>query len=112
MTMMIHTKTVLCYGTQVRLGMPDMYGHQGRELHPEITDEGFIGIVIGNFVVSYGDGDIVGERENMLGGTELECDFDTDHEVVYLVRAPDGRELHLLDHEIEVLNTVQELSQE
>lgn len=100
----MNTIEVLRYGTQVRLNGVDLYGFCGRENHPRDEDVGFVGIVVGNSVELddlNGPG-VVERRENVLGGTILPynenglCAF-----ICYKVRASDGRELHLMDHEIE-----------
>lgn len=97
----MNTITVLSYGSRVVVKCVDMYGYWGRDLHPEPGDVGFHGIVVGNLVAVPGS---VFCRENVLGGTELS--FDEENETVdvcYKVRAADGRELELMDHEIEAI---------
>jgi hypothetical protein len=93
----MNTIEVLRYGAQVRLASVDMYGYWGRENHPEADDVGFIGVVVGNIVCGP-----AGVRQNVLGGTELSFDEENEAiDVCYQVRASDGRELDLMDHEIE-----------
>lgn len=102
----MNTVTVLRYGTQVRLDNVDLYGYLGRDLHPEASDAGFLGTVVANSVVTMdADGCILTVKENVLGGTELVDDPDySTADVCYKVRASDGRELELMQHEIEVLS--------
>jgi hypothetical protein len=96
---------VLRYGTQVRLAHLDRYGYLGRDLHPEECDVGFLGVVVGNSVVTLdAEGSILAVKENVLGGTELVDDPDhSTADVCYRVRAGDGRVLELMHHEVETL---------
>lgn len=101
----MNTLEVLRYGTQVRMSSVDEYGFCGRENHPDEADVGFVGIVVGNQVDVFNMEHCVTEtRTNVLGGTEVPRDEDGPYAFVcYKVRASDGRELDLMDHEIEVL---------
>jgi len=101
----MNTIEVLRYGTQVRLSNVDLYGYCGRDNHPGKDDVGFVGVVVGNFVETYDpEGDPINCRANVLGGTEVVDDEDYSLAAIcYKVRASDGRELELMNHEIEVL---------
>ncbi len=101
----MNTLTVLRYGTQVRLESVDMFGFCGRDNHPSEDDVGFVGVVVGNFVDLCDDEHMLYQsRANVLGGVELPHDPDGDFAwICYKVRASDGRELELMEHEIEVL---------
>lgn len=105
----MNTVTVLRYGSQVRLASVDMYGFCGRDLHPDEDDVDFIGVVVGNSVSFCKGLMLLDHKENVLGGTELPYEDDLTSEdpltsdVCYKVRASDGRELELMQHEIEVL---------
>lgn len=96
---------VLPYGAQVVATSIDMYGFLGREKHPSPTDVGFLGIVTANRCETYHCGSLVDIQENVLGGTDLispdPLDEEFDHVVVYTVRSASGRELELLDFELE-----------
>ena len=99
----METVTILRYGTTVQLVNPDMYGYNGREKHPTRTDVGFLGNVVGNFVEFYDeDGCPADCKKNVLGMTEF-VTHEAGVVVCYVVKAPDGRELELMDHEIEVI---------
>jgi hypothetical protein len=102
----MNTLEVLRYGTQVRMSSVDEYGFNGRENHPEATDVGFVGIVVGNQVDYFNpDDSLTDTRTNVLGGTEVPREDNGPYAFVcYKVRASDGRELDLMDHEIEVLS--------
>ncbi len=97
--------TVLPYGSKVQLITVDMHGYWGRDNHPEPTDIGFLGVVVGNFVSTFDAyGKLLVSRANVLGGTELVNDEDYSlADVCYKVRAADGRELELMNHEIEAI---------
>ncbi len=104
----MNTFTILAYGSKVQLTNVDMYGFCGRDNHPQAADVGFLGVVVANFVDFYSpDGDPLETKRNVLGGTEL-ADFLEAEEVAtamavvcYKVRGADGRELELMNHEIE-----------
>lgn len=102
----MNTLEVLRYGTQVRMSSVDPYGFCGREKHPDEGDVGFVGLVVGNHVEVFDNcHDSHEVRTNVLGGTEVPRDEDGLYGFVcYKVRASDGRELDLMDHEIEVLS--------
>ena len=103
--------TILPYGSKVTVTGVDMFGYHGRDLHPEESDVGFLGVVVANYVAVFNcTGCLIDSRENVLGGTEF-VDFHGDEiphgsqpvEVCYKVRAADGRELELMNHEIEAI---------
>ena len=97
----MNTVTILPYGSKVVVTSVDMNGYWGRDLHPEATDVGFLGVVVANLVALPGD---VECRSNVLGGTEFSFDEETESvDVCYKVRAADGRELELMNHEIEAI---------
>src|SRR5574338_277250 len=100
----MNTLEVLRYGTPVRMSSVDPYGFCGRENHPDEADVGFVGIVVGNQVDTFSVDDSLTEtRANVLGGTEVPREENGPYAFVcYKVRAADGRELDLMDHEIEV----------
>ena len=105
----METIKVLGFGAKVVCTSVDMFGYHGRDLHPEETDVGFLGIVIGNHVSQFDDeGGLVGCRENVLGGLEyvymLGDEIPKGSEPVdicYTVMDPSGRKLELMHHEIE-----------
>jgi hypothetical protein len=99
----MNTITVLPYGSKVQLTSVDMYGYCGRDNHPEAHDVGFLGFVVGNMIAYYDhEGCLLTTRENVLGGTEVVDDEDYSlADVCYKVRASDGRELELMNHEID-----------
>lgn len=94
-------RTVLPFGTPVRLSFPDIYGFNGRDLPPSVHDLGFLGRIV-RADVDVVDDDLyaVGRIEHAVGGTPV---LGEESYVCYLVRGPDGRELQLIDHEIEVM---------
>lgn len=102
------TTTILPYGAQVVCTNVDMNGYNGRDLHPDPEDVGFIGIVVGNQVEDYGGGDSFAVKRNVLGGTVYAFDPNDIHGfgpvICYTVRAPSGRLLDLMEHEIEVMS--------
>ena len=99
----METATVLRYGTPVILTRPDMDAFLGREKHPTTDDIGFVGTVVANEVEFYDEHDYT-SKKNVLGGTSFVASGPDDIIVViYTVRAPDGRELELVEHEIEVV---------
>lgn len=101
--MLMNTTTILTYGSRVRLETVDPYGFCGRDQHPAEADVGFLGVVVGNHVMYQDeDGDDVC-RENVLGGVEYAYTDEDWVAVCYKVRAADGRELELMNHEIEVI---------
>ena len=83
---------ILPYGSKVQLTNVDMSGYWGREFHPKLTDVGFLGVIV-DVVVSDEDGEVNFTFK----------DDDESFNVCYKVRAADGRELQLMEHEIEVL---------
>lgn len=89
-------QTILAYGTRVRLVNPDMFGLQGRDLHPEPEDVGFTGVITRNTVES----DCRSRRD-----VEPETLIDDDVTLVYEVMAANGRCLELASYEVEVCNT-------
>jgi len=94
-------RSVLAYGTPVRLTWVDMMGFCGRELHPKESDVGFLGIVKGASVtITDADGCVDDRRGGVPGGTLMLRDMDY---ACYTVEAPDGRVLELIDHEVEVM---------
>ncbi len=96
-----NVRTVLSFGTPVRLSFLDLYGFNGRDLHPSVNDVGFLGRVVRADVDVVDDDLYALDRiEHAVGGTVVHGDMSY---VCYLVRAPDGRELQLIDHEIEVM---------
>lgn len=101
----MNTLEVLRYGTPVRMSSIDPYGFCGREKHPGPEDIGFVGLVVGNHVEVFDNCHSYEVRTNVLGGTEVPREENGLYGFVcYKVRASDGRELDLMDHEIEVLS--------
>lgn len=102
----MNTIEVLRYGTQVRMTFLDPYSFNGRENHPSEADVGFVGIVVANQVDLCDEEHMLySSRANVLGGVEVPKDPDGDFAwICYKVRASDGRELDLMDHEIEVFS--------
>lgn len=97
-----NVRTVLAYGTPVRLSFVDMFGFCGRELHPQESDVGFLGIIKGvNVSFTDDEGCLVDRAAGVPGGTLMPREFDF---ACYTVEAPDGRRLELVDHEIEVMS--------
>lgn len=103
-----HPRTVLAYGTPVRLSFVDLYGFCGRELHPCEADVGFLGVVRGVHVsFSDADGCLLDRTEGVPGGTLVPRDLDY---ACYVVEAPDGRRLELMDHEVEDMSVAAALA--
>lgn len=89
--------TVLPFGTRIVLAQVDMFGWLGRDHHPEPSDVGFLGVVVGNCLFSPDDDSDC--KENVLGGTEL----TEEHAVCYTVVDGTGRKLEVMNFELEVV---------
>lgn len=90
---------VIANGTRVRCTKVDMYGFNGRDLHPSKEDVGFVGVVEKSEVEKMeDDGVTVLDR---LEDAAPETDVGEYDCVCYTVRGDDGRVLELMDHEIE-----------
>lgn len=89
-------------GSWVKMTGFDPYGFNGRERHPSEADVGFFGQVV-KASVTLCDDDFVmlSHDEDAPDGTELVGEMSF---VCYLVRAPSGRLLDLMGHEVELMN--------
>lgn len=96
-------RRVLPFGTKVILTHVDRYGYCGRDHHPREEDVGFVGTVVANVVEQ--DGDCM---ENVMPFTVLkngthEDEYQTHETAMYTVIHPLGRQLEVMEHELEVL---------
>ena len=89
-------------GTWVKMTSFDPYGFCGRERHPHEDDVGFFGQVErASLSILDEDGRLVSHDEDAPAGTLV---IGEHSYACYLVRAPSGRMLDLMGHEIEVMN--------
>lgn len=95
------TKKVLANGTRVVCTQVDMYGFNGRDMHPSRDDVGFVGVVQRNLVTRTNDEGVVVIVDNVGADTTLTDSNDEFFDVCYTVRGDDGRVLEFMDHEIE-----------
>jgi len=83
---------VLPFGARVRLVSIDDHGLTGRDLHPEQSDLGFVGVITANLIEV---------------GADLSFDVKPGTGVpegaiiVYTVRAPEGKLLEVASYEVE-----------
>ncbi len=86
-------------GAWIKMTSFDPYGFCGRDRHPHEEDVGFFGQVV-KVSVSVCDDEmcLLSHDEDAPDGTELSNEYSY---ACYLVRAPSGRLLDLMDHEVE-----------
>jgi hypothetical protein len=105
---------ILPFGARVRLSSVDMYGYWGRDLHPDVSDIGFLGIVIKNHLETQSDGGTMGRTgEDLPPGRGVRQDDDYPEnpdalfeDVMYTVMSPDGRKLECMWFELEEFGSV------
>ena len=94
----------LARGTWVKMTSFDPYGFCGRERHPNEDDVGFLGQVERTSLsILDEEGCLVSHDEDAPAGTLVTSEHSY---ACYLVRAPSGRMLDLMGHEIEVVEVV------
>lgn len=90
---------VIPNGARVRCTKVDMYGFNGRDLHPSKDDVGFVGVVEKSSVEQMEDDGLT--LLDRVEDAAPETDVGEYDCVCYIVRGDDGRVLELMDHEIE-----------
>jgi len=89
-------------GTWVKMTSFDGFGFCGREYHPREEDVGFFGRIVKTSLSTCDDeGCLVSHDEDAPAGTLVTGEYSY---ACYTVRAPSGRLLQLMNHEVEFMD--------
>ena len=95
---------------KVTIGQIDPYGYCGRDFHPEATDNGKVGVLIGTQVEQYVTDDFDPSCDVFSDGVtnvdidrwrKLQEDANQDTPTtILIVKLEDGRRVDLVEHEV------------
>ena len=87
---------------KVTVGKVDMYGMNGRELHPRATDEGLVGELIKTIAVHFDEcGCVANEPVPRYDRNCEYCAGSGTYSLQFLtVELPDGRTVELVEYEL------------